>query len=128
VAREQVSQFLNGLNATVLCYGQAGSGKTYNLSGPDEEAATSLSITAQSGILPRVCQEVTTALAHRDSIGIISELVLRFTEKVANLLSDGASVGAWQGTAARAALEGSSGVKVESTAMLEGLLRRGEVA
>jgi len=77
-AREQVSQFLNGVNSTVLCYGQTGSGKTYTLlgnsfqphltllsphfhpiSGPNAEAASSLTISPGSGVLPRVCHEAT---------------------------------------------------------------------
>ena len=56
--REQVSQFLNGVNATVLCYGQTGSGKTYTLLGPNAETASSLTLSPGSGILPRVCHEV----------------------------------------------------------------------
>ena len=131
VAREQVAEFLNGLNACVLCYGQTGSGKTHTLSGPDEETSTSLNVTAESGIIPRVCHEVMVAMAHRESLGIFGELVMSYVEvygeKVTNLLSDTA-VGAWQGTAARAALEGSSGVKVDDMVMLEALLRKGEAA
>ena len=38
--REQIRGCLSGINATVLCYGQTGTGKTYSMMGPPEEKAT----------------------------------------------------------------------------------------
>jgi hypothetical protein len=36
VAKETISEFMNGYNATIFAYGQSGSGKTFSMVGPDE--------------------------------------------------------------------------------------------
>lgn len=77
--------------------------------------------------------KVLAAIEKRAIIGIQSELMVSYMEiygeKVTNLLEeDKKAVGAWQGTACRAALDGRAGVKVTNTAELEALLRRGDAA
>ncbi|XP_065740876.1 kinesin-like protein KIF9 isoform X3 [Phocoena phocoena] len=50
VAKDVVSQALNGYNGTIMCYGQTGAGKTYTMTGATENYK-------HRGILPRVLQQ-----------------------------------------------------------------------
>ncbi|KAM6161084.1 kinesin-like protein KIF9 isoform 2-T2 [Erethizon dorsatum] len=51
VAKDVVSQALDGYNGTIMCYGQTGAGKTYTMTGATENYK-------QRGILPRALQQV----------------------------------------------------------------------
>ncbi|KAM9076448.1 kinesin-like protein KIF9 isoform 1-T2 [Megaptera novaeangliae] len=51
VAKDVVSQALNGYNGTIMCYGQTGAGKTYTMTGATENYK-------HRGILPRALQQV----------------------------------------------------------------------
>ncbi|XP_028334504.1 kinesin-like protein KIF9 isoform X1 [Physeter macrocephalus] len=51
VAKDVVSQALNGYNGTIMCYGQTGAGKTYTMMGATENYK-------HRGILPRALQQV----------------------------------------------------------------------
>ncbi|XP_076985607.1 kinesin-like protein KIF9 isoform X4 [Tamandua tetradactyla] len=50
VAKDVVSQALNGYNGTIMCYGQTGAGKTYTMTGATENYQ-------HRGILPRALQQ-----------------------------------------------------------------------
>ncbi|XP_033720713.1 kinesin-like protein KIF9 isoform X13 [Tursiops truncatus] len=50
VAKDVVSQALNGYNGTIMCYGQTGAGKTYTMTGATENYK-------HRGILPRALQQ-----------------------------------------------------------------------
>ncbi|XP_043397654.1 kinesin-like protein KIF9 isoform X4 [Chelonia mydas] len=50
VARDLVSQALNGYNGTIMCYGQTGAGKTYTMTGATESYK-------HRGIIPRAIQQ-----------------------------------------------------------------------
>ncbi|XP_068838435.1 kinesin-like protein KIF9 isoform X3 [Capricornis sumatraensis] len=50
VAKDVVSQALNGFNGTIMCYGQTGAGKTYTMTGATENYK-------HRGILPRALQQ-----------------------------------------------------------------------
>eukprot|EP00667_Euglena_gracilis_P006589 EG_transcript_6648 len=132
VGRRQVLEFLNGLNVTLICYGQTGSGKTFTLFGPDTATSCSLRLSAQSGIVPRACAEICTAIAHRQGRGIQCQLgvsyVEVFGEQVTDLLREGVAVGPWRGAAARAVLDGTARVSVSNETELEELLLVGEQA
>ena len=132
-ARRSVSDFLHGFNTTIFCFGQTASGKTHTLSGPDIEAGCSLTLSTQSGVLPRACAEVVAAVNRRRGLNASLELKLSFVEvygdEVTDLLAeDGAqkSTGAWQGTAARAALDGNAARVVKNASDVEALLRQGD--
>lgn len=134
VARRQVADFVNGLNCTIFCYGQTGSGKTHTLFGKDTDSATGLaSISADAGLVPRVCAEIAAAVAQRqrfmDECTLQLSYVEVFGEDVSDLLKgDQKSVGAWKGTAVRAVLDGCMRVIVNSMEHMESLLQRGEAA
>ncbi|XP_029418090.1 kinesin-like protein KIF9 isoform X2 [Nannospalax galili] len=51
VAKDAVSQALDGYNGTIMCYGQTGAGKTYTMTGATENYK-------HRGILPRALQQV----------------------------------------------------------------------
>lgn len=128
--RKQVSEFINGLNCTILCYGQTGSGKTFTLFGPDAETSSSLAVTELSGIVPRACAEVLDAVAQRRNDGIECRLQASYVEifgdQVLDLLNGSSNVGHWSGMAARALLDGEARVTVNGREDLESLLRRGD--
>lgn len=130
VARPQVFEFLNGLNTTVLLYGQTGSGKTYTSFGPTASVSSSLRLEASSGLVPRVCAEVLGAVAERRGFGMRADLAVSYIEiygdEVTDLLQEGAAVGAWQGTAVRAVLEGRAKVAVRTVGEMEAALKKGE--
>lgn len=128
-ARREVFEFINGINCTVMLYGQTGSGKTYTLFGPDGDASTSLNVSGASGIVPRVCDEVMEAIAARTEFGVQCNLNVSYVEvygdQVTDLLRSNVA-GQWQGTAARAVIEGSVSQHVDTRGDLERLLRLGE--
>ncbi|XP_042328737.1 kinesin-like protein KIF3C [Sceloporus undulatus] len=57
-ARPVVEAALRGVNGTLLCYGQTGTGKTYTMQGPPEEGQAE-----QRGLLPRAFEHLFTAIA-----------------------------------------------------------------
>ncbi|XP_067610265.1 kinesin-like protein KIF9 isoform X3 [Pseudorca crassidens] len=58
VAKDVVSQALNGYNGTIMCYGQTGAGKTYTMTGATENYK-------HRGILPRALQQVFKMIEER---------------------------------------------------------------
>lgn len=100
--------------------------------GPTLEASTSLQLGPNSGIVPRVCDEIMTALAVRRACGLEVSLRVTYVEiyadEVFNLLQAGETVGAWRGVAARAVAGGQAEVEVHTRDELQALLLAGEKA
>ncbi|XP_053117082.1 kinesin-like protein KIF9 isoform X2 [Hemicordylus capensis] len=60
VAKDLVSQALNGYNGTIICYGQTGAGKTYTMTGTTGNYQN-------RGIIPRAIQQVFKSLEEHAS-------------------------------------------------------------
>ncbi|EGD76257.1 hypothetical protein PTSG_00960 [Salpingoeca rosetta] len=130
-ARLQVGQFLNGVNACVLCYGQTGSGKTYSMFGPDDVTSTKLSrLSSQAGIAPRAITEVANTVMKRREHGLEVSLKLTcveiFGQDITDLLHERSVVGAWHGVAARAVLNNEAAEEIVDPYELDELLLRAE--
>ncbi|XP_006868900.1 PREDICTED: kinesin-like protein KIF9 [Chrysochloris asiatica] len=82
VAKEVVSQALDGYNGTIMCYGQTGAGKTYTMTGATENYK-------HRGILPRALQQVFRMIEERPTHAItvhVSYLEI-YNETLFDLLS-----------------------------------------
>uniref|UniRef100_A0A8C2VY47 Kinesin-like protein n=1 Tax=Chinchilla lanigera TaxID=34839 RepID=A0A8C2VY47_CHILA len=82
VAKDVVSQALDGYNGTIMCYGQTGAGKTYTMTGATENYK-------QRGILPRALQQVFRMIEERPTHAItvrVSYLEI-YNESLFDLLS-----------------------------------------
>uniref|UniRef100_A0A2K5NNA5 Kinesin-like protein n=1 Tax=Cercocebus atys TaxID=9531 RepID=A0A2K5NNA5_CERAT len=82
VAKDVVSQALNGYNGTIMCYGQTGAGKTYTMMGATENYK-------HRGILPRALQQVFRMIEERPTHAItvrVSYLEI-YNESLFDLLS-----------------------------------------
>uniref|UniRef100_A0A2I2ZXI3 Kinesin-like protein n=1 Tax=Gorilla gorilla gorilla TaxID=9595 RepID=A0A2I2ZXI3_GORGO len=82
VAKDVVSQALDGYNGTIMCYGQTGAGKTYTMMGATENYK-------HRGILPRALQQVFRMIEERPTHAItvrISYLEI-YNESLFDLLS-----------------------------------------
>uniref|UniRef100_A0AAA9TTM3 Kinesin-like protein n=1 Tax=Bos taurus TaxID=9913 RepID=A0AAA9TTM3_BOVIN len=82
VAKDVVSQALNGFNGTIMCYGQTGAGKTYTMTGATESYK-------HRGILPRALQQVFKMIEERPTHAItvrVSYLEI-YNESLFDLLS-----------------------------------------
>ncbi|XP_008570358.1 PREDICTED: kinesin-like protein KIF9 isoform X4 [Galeopterus variegatus] len=82
VAKEVVSQALDGYNGTIMCYGQTGAGKTYTMTGATENYK-------HRGILPRALQQVFRMIEERPTHAItvrVSYLEI-YNESLFDLLS-----------------------------------------
>uniref|UniRef100_A0A8B9XV45 Kinesin-like protein n=2 Tax=Bos TaxID=9903 RepID=A0A8B9XV45_BOSMU len=82
VAKDVVSQALNGFNGTIMCYGQTGAGKTYTMTGATENYK-------HRGILPRALQQVFKMIEERPTHAItvrVSYLEI-YNESLFDLLS-----------------------------------------
>ncbi|XP_074053839.1 kinesin-like protein KIF9 isoform X2 [Macrotis lagotis] len=82
VAKEVVAQALNGYNGTIMCYGQTGAGKTYTMTGSNENYK-------HRGILPRALQQVFRMIEERPTHSItvrVSYLEI-YNENLFDLLS-----------------------------------------
>ncbi|XP_067386553.1 kinesin-like protein KIF9 isoform X1 [Emydura macquarii macquarii] len=82
VARDLVSQALDGYNGTVMCYGQTGAGKTYTMTGATENYK-------HRGIIPRAIQQVFRAIEERinQSITVRMSYLEIYNETLFDLLS-----------------------------------------
>ncbi|KAJ7784550.1 P-loop containing nucleoside triphosphate hydrolase protein [Mycena metata] len=124
-ARPQVHAFMSGYNAVVFAYGQTASGKTYTLSGSDE----------QPGIIPRAIREIFAfirATPSREYLLRCSYLEI-YNETIHDLLAP--SLGAGQakgveiqggGAGGEVILSGLREEVVTSLASVREVLRRGE--
>ncbi|XP_070247233.1 kinesin-like protein KIF9 isoform X2 [Myotis yumanensis] len=82
VAKDVVSQALDGYNGTIMCYGQTGAGKTYTMTGTTENYR-------HRGILPRALQQVFRMIEERPTHAItvrVSYLEI-YNESLFDLLS-----------------------------------------
>uniref|UniRef100_A0A0P6J461 Kinesin-like protein n=1 Tax=Heterocephalus glaber TaxID=10181 RepID=A0A0P6J461_HETGA len=82
VAKDVVSQALDGYNGTIMCYGQTGAGKTYTMTGASENYK-------HRGILPRALQQVFRMIKERPTHAItvrVSYLEI-YNESLFDLLS-----------------------------------------
>ncbi|XP_059520915.1 kinesin-like protein KIF9 isoform X1 [Myotis daubentonii] len=82
VAKDVVSQALDGYNGTIMCYGQTGAGKTYTMTGTTENYK-------HRGILPRALQQVFRMIEERPTHAItvgVSYLEI-YNESLFDLLS-----------------------------------------
>jgi centromeric protein E len=119
-ARPHVHAFMAGYNAVVFAYGQTASGKTYTLSGNDE----------QPGIIPRAIREIFAyirATPSREYLLRCSYLEI-YNETIHDLLAPGAKTIEIQGGAAgsEVVLSGLREEVVTSLASVREVLRRGE--
>ena len=67
--------FLNGFNATILCYGQTGAGKTFTMFGNQmdlHEQYASSKLDSTIGIIPRASIEVLDAVKMKRQRGLLS--------------------------------------------------------
>uniref|UniRef100_A0A8C8SXB0 Kinesin-like protein n=1 Tax=Pelusios castaneus TaxID=367368 RepID=A0A8C8SXB0_9SAUR len=82
VARDLVSQALDGYNGTIMCYGQTGAGKTYTMTGATENYK-------HRGIIPRAIQQVFRAIEERvsQSITVRMSYLEIYNESLFDLLS-----------------------------------------
>ncbi|XP_074802560.1 kinesin-like protein KIF9 isoform X4 [Natator depressus] len=82
VARDLVSQALNGYNGTIMCYGQTGAGKTYTMTGATESYK-------HRGIIPRAIQQVYRAVEEciDQSITVRMSYLEIYNETLFDLLS-----------------------------------------
>ncbi|XP_054450735.1 kinesin-like protein KIF9 isoform X5 [Pteronotus mesoamericanus] len=82
VAKDVVSQALDGYNGTIMCYGQTGAGKTYTMTGATENYK-------HRGILPRALRQVFRVIEERPTHAItvhVSYLEI-YNESLFDLLS-----------------------------------------
>ncbi|XP_070349047.1 kinesin-like protein KIF9 isoform X3 [Equus asinus] len=82
VAKDVISQALDGYNGTIMCYGQTGAGKTYTMTGATENYK-------HRGILPRALQQVFRMIEERPTHAItvrVSYLEI-YNESLFDLLS-----------------------------------------
>jgi len=137
-----IEDFMNGINGSIFCYGQTGSGKTHTMFGANSAHATKLvkdlavggkqvvGVHNHSGIVPRACLEIITAVAERKAQGEDCSLEMTYVEVygdvVSDLLREGEVISVWQGVAARSVIEGMAAHKVGSVHELQELLQRGE--
>ncbi|CAD7965829.1 unnamed protein product [Amoebophrya sp. A25] len=63
--REIVADFLNGENASIICYGQTAAGKTYTSFGPPE--LHFVNSRALEGLAPRACREVLAGMVQKEN-------------------------------------------------------------
>ncbi|KAJ6655097.1 hypothetical protein lerEdw1_006001 [Lerista edwardsae] len=78
VAKELVSQALNGYNGTIICYGQTGAGKTFTMTGATENYQ-------HRGIIPRAVQQAAKIGFRRSSITIVLAMESRILKPFAKL-------------------------------------------
>ena len=128
-ARDQVATFLNGGNATVLCYGMTGTGKTFTLFGPDGACAGG----PDAGMVPLCVAEVQAALRQRKAVlGVDATLSLSYVEvygeRVKDLLHPERDLSNKKGTAVRTVINGDAAEQVSSQEQLAKLLLRGDAA
>ncbi|KAJ7250859.1 P-loop containing nucleoside triphosphate hydrolase protein [Mycena haematopus] len=119
-ARPHVHAFMSGYNAVVFAYGQTASGKTYTLSGNDE----------QPGIIPRAIRDIFAfirATPSREYLLRCSYLEI-YNETIHDLLAPGAKTIEIQGGGAggEVVLSGLREEVVTSLASVREVLRRGE--
>ncbi|KAF8123072.1 P-loop containing nucleoside triphosphate hydrolase protein [Mycena galopus ATCC 62051] len=119
-ARPHVHAFMSGYNAVVFAYGQTASGKTYTLTGSDE----------QPGIIPRAIRDIFAfirATPSREYLLRCSYLEI-YNETIHDLLAPGAKTIEIQGGAAgsEVVLSGLREEVVTSLASVREVLRRGE--
>ena len=66
-ARDNVATVVNGMNSTLMAYGQTGAGKTHAMFGPDEVLTDfSSADPAQYGMIPRALSQIFTKLEAMD--------------------------------------------------------------
>ncbi|KAJ6477425.1 kinesin-like protein [Mycena vitilis] len=119
-ARPHVHAFMSGYNAVVFAYGQTASGKTYTLTGNDE----------QPGIIPRAIREIFAfirATPSREYLLRCSYLEI-YNETIHDLLAPGAKSVEIQGGGAggEVILSGLREEVVTSLASVREVLKRGE--
>lgn len=101
-ARRLVMEFLNGRSASIICYGQTASGKTFTMFGPPGCAVARDESNLQ-GVVPRACAEVLNAIQRWRARGSEARLAVSYVElfgsEISDLLRSGGVVG--QGQAGR---------------------------
>jgi len=132
--RAAVADVLNGHSACVLVYGQTGAGKTHTMFG-DGTADPRLGA-SRYGIVPRVCEEIVTAIEARRALGINADLRVAYVEvfgaEVTDLLRDGGTIGAADDGADnhfhahRWVLEGRADVPIGSVSNALELIAKGD--
>lgn len=127
VGKRLVMDVVNGWNSTLFVYGATGSGKTHTMFGANDSCAVGDDV-SQSGIVPRLCNELLAAMRSREKIQ--STLCVSYVEvygdQVFDLLKGGLSVGQSRAAAQRYVLAGEAQCRVESEADMRSVLARGE--
>ncbi|KAL7532335.1 hypothetical protein ACHAXR_004567 [Thalassiosira sp. AJA248-18] len=130
--RGLVRDIINGVSATCLVYGQTGSGKTYTMFGAPESSHDD-SHSNLSGIVPRACSELMSAVSYRKeslNLNIQCTVSVSFVEiygnDILNLLKGGKRCGQSKVSAQRCVLDGNAEVTVECIDDVMRLLSEGE--
>lgn len=121
--RRVVTDFINGVDGSVIAYGQTGSGKTFTMFGECDGGG--------GGIVPQALHDVFDALAERQLVhGCEVELTISYVEiygqEVIDLLRGGRLVGQSRVAAQRYVLDGDAEVHVASIPEAMRLLQLGE--
>lgn len=96
VAMPLFQDFLNGINVTILAYGQTGTGKTYTMCGNGDfdvdlkdSGNEEPHLHEQAGIIPRVLGELFSALDRMDSDYVVKcSFIELYNEELKDLLND----------------------------------------
>ena len=124
-ARPAVLNVLQGYNATVIAYGQTGTGKTYTMEGAGEGAD-------RAGIIPRAIEEVFASIqrdtGERCRFLVRASYLQIYNETISDLLKPGAGLGVREDRRRGVRVEGLSEWVVRSPAEVAVLLRKGAAA
>jgi hypothetical protein len=125
-----VMDFINGFNGTALVYGQTGSGKTFSMFGRDDKSIYGHDREGK-GIIPRVCDEILTAIHRRKEENVIqSHLSISYVEiygdHITDLLKNGSKCSHSKVSSQRFVLNGAAEQVVHNTKDILDLLAKGE--
>lgn len=72
IAKNKISNALEGINSTIFAYGQTGSGKTFSIIGGDSYQ--------DRGLIPRTIESIFDEIAHRQKKDLVFKCQISFTE------------------------------------------------
>jgi kinesin family protein 11 len=86
VASPLLDDFIAGLNVTILCYGQTGTGKTYTMCGEIDDDMSGV-IGDKSGIIPRALERLFRSIDGVDDYMVRCSYVELYNEELKDLLN-----------------------------------------
>jgi hypothetical protein len=81
-----IQEFLKGFHCTIFAYGQTGSGKTHTMFGLESPAHISLSLTEDSGIVPRTIDQIFES-RNLNNYTVYTSFLEIYNEKIYDLLN-----------------------------------------